>query len=1019
MSRLSTFAAVACAIVLTVPARCQDATQDASKVASQEGAQDASPRGNQAFSPQASARAFELHPDLKIELVACEPQVIDPVASAFDESGRLWVVEMRDYPLGPPEGSPPQCRIQVLRDRDGDGFFEHATTFANQLIFPTGVQPWLDGVIVTLAGQVVFMKDTDGDDVCDVQEPWFEGFEQENTQLRANHPALMVNNRIHISNGLRGGNVSSLDARWTPAAGQTTPIPLAGKDFAFDAFGGTFEAIPGNGQFGFSEDDFGNIFLCTNRNPCKHVALDSSIIDSDPWLTPNDAIHDAVTAGEDSRVYSIAQAWTTSNLHAGQFTAACGVHVFGGTALPKSMVNNAFTCEPTGYLVQRQVMQPAGFSFTSKRGREGVEFLASRDMWFRPVNLNSGPDGALYVVDMYRAVIEHPQFVPEELKKRPDQTWGNDRGRIWRITAKNDEQRRALHSSNAAISRDDGAGLVATLDHPNRWHRQTAQRLILESIQADPTSFVDPLKRMSQQGKQPESRIRSLWLLQAVVNASGKNGASPDKALLHDVQELQMVVAKHDADVRVRRRAAELLEQSAGPVPNLLVEMMQSDDAVLQAIGWRMMALHVDAKTPVPDAFLNQAASDRLMRAYLMVPKGSDACVQGVVLSQVLKQRDQFSDADAKVLAFELARRIGFYGSKEELATLFVSVPADALGMQIVQGLYEGLARSRRSWPEHVTFDGTLHPGLAAIMDHSRAVVLDANAPVSDRVNALSIVRFDRSPETLALLAEVFESNAPTAVRGSAVEGLAAMGDEKFADRILSDPGQFPPALLRTGVTSLLRRPEWTLALLDALEAKKITPAAIDVSQTNRLRGHSDKAIAARAAKLLSSLSADRQAVIDRYRKAMAEDGDSHAGKLIFAKQCAACHVVQGVGNVVGPDISDSRTKTPEQLLVSILDPNAAIDANYFRFTVVTVDGQVQDGLLVEETATAITLKQAEGKLTTINREDIDQARTTSVSLMPEGFEQQIDPKQMRDLIAYIKNWRYLSGLIPGVAARD
>ncbi|MEZ6086885.1 MAG: c-type cytochrome [Pirellulaceae bacterium] len=976
--------------------------------------QDAPSRGNQAFSPEASAKQFELHPDLKIELVACEPQVIDPVASAFDESGRLWVVEMRDYPLGPAEGMPPQCRIQVLRDRDGDGFFEHATTFAEQLVFPTGVQPWLDGVIVTLAGRVVFMKDTDGDDVCDLQEPWFEGFEQENTQLRANHPALMVNNRIHISNGLRGGQVSSLDPRWKPVAGQTAPISLAGKDFAFDAFEGSFEAIPGNGQFGFSEDDFGNIFLCTNRNPCKHVALDSSIIESDPWLTPNDAIHDAVTAGEDSRVYSIAQAWTTSNLHAGQFTAACGVHVFGGTALPASMVNNSFTCEPTGYLVQRQVMTPTGFSFSAKRGRDEVEFLASRDMWFRPVNLNSGPDGALYVVDMYRAVIEHPQFVPEELKNRPDQRWGSDCGRIWRITAKSDDQRAAEAMPIATFRRTDVQQFVAELNHPNRWHRQTSQRLILEELQKNAEPFIDPLKRLAQHADQPGARTRSLWLLNAIMHRN-----ETDSNLRSEIAKLQAQVAEQDADARVRRVAAELLYQSAGAEPALLASLMRSDDAVLQAIAWRQSVTSAKQEIAVPQAVLKQAASDRLMRAYLMVPGQPERCIQGMILNQVLKQSGQFSDTEVKTLAFELARRVGYYGSQGEVATLFEKMPADALGMQIVQGLYEGMGRSRRSWTEFVTKDGQLLPGLAAIMNHARSAVLDGAIPVSDRLDAMSIVRLDRSPETESLLIKVFESDAPTAIRSSAVEGLASLGDKDFADRILSDPGRFPPALLRTGVTSLLRRPEWTQRLLDALEAKSITPAAIDVSQTNRLRNHSDKAIAARSAKLLSSLSADRQAIIDRYRQAMSEEGDSHAGKLIFIKQCAACHVVQGVGNVVGPDISDSRTKTHEQLLVSILNPNAAIDANYFRFTVVTVDGQVQDGLLVEETASAITLKQAEGKLTTINREDIEQARTTSVSLMPEGFEQQIDPKQMRDLIAYIKNWRYLSGMIPGVASRD
>lgn len=973
-------------------------------------AQDESARGNTPMSPKESATQFEIHPDVQIELVACEPQVVDPVATAFDDQGRLWVVEMRDYPLGPAEGQPPQSRIQLLRDRDGDGFYEHATTFAKELVFPTGVQPWRGGVIVTLAGKVMFMADTDGDDVCDLQETWFEGFMQENTQLRANHPALMVNNQIHVSNGLRGGTVSSTDKRWGPAAGQPNPLPLQGKDFAFDALGGTFTGMPGNGQFGFSEDDFGNIFLCTNRNPCIHVALNGEIIASDPWLNPGDAVHNAVIAGEASRVYSLAQAWTTSNLHAGQFTAACGVHVYGGTGLPAAMLNNVFTCEPTGYLVQRQVMRPDGLTFAATRGREGVEFLASRDAWFRPVNTSAGPDGALYIVDMYRAVIEHPQFVPVELKNRADEQWGNDRGRIWRITSKT----KSAPTAEVKWGESDVATLVETLNHPNRWHRATAQRLILERLSADPAPFIDGLEKAARSAESPAARVRSLWLLQAIGNSpkAPTTVAAAFEALLVDV-------AATDSDFRVRRHAIELLPAENAKLPTVLKAALAAPDAPLQAVAWRRLVLTTKQSVSVPPQLLQASLTDKLLRAYLMVPAVDGKCVQSRLLLELLTQRETLGDQKIATLAMELARRVGFHASPEEIGQLLNASRADSLGMQIVQGLYEGVVRSRRNWTAIVAADGNLNPGFAKIQAFAKSIAADESAAGSARVAALNIVRLDRSDETTKMLISLFQSDAPTAVRSSAIDGLAAVGDPEFANRILKDPGQFPPALLRSCVSALLRRPEWTSQLLDSLESGDLAPAAMDISQTNRLRNHSDKELAARARKLMASLSADRQAVIDRYSKAISGEGDPRAGKLIFAQQCAACHVVQGAGHVVGPDISDSRTKTAEQLLVSILNPGAAIDANYFRYTVVTIDGQVLDGLLVEETATAITLKQAEGKLTTIDRQDIDQARTTTVSLMPEGFEQQIKPEQMRDLISYIKNWRYLSGAIPGVASGE
>ena len=165
----------------------------------------------------------------------------------------------------------------------------------------------------------------------------------------------------------------------------------------------------------------------------RHVVIEDRYLKANPDVTVPAVMHDVAAWGEQSRIFPISRAWTTSNLHAGQFTAACGVYIYRGDLLPAEFKGNAFTCDPTGNLIHREIMQPAGPTFTSKPAYEGKEFLASPDEWFRPVNMELGPDGALYVVDMYRCVIEHPDFVPDELKRRPDQRLGDDRGRIWRI----------------------------------------------------------------------------------------------------------------------------------------------------------------------------------------------------------------------------------------------------------------------------------------------------------------------------------------------------------------------------------------------------------------------------------------------------------------------------------------------------------------------------------------------------------------------------------------------------------
>jgi putative membrane-bound dehydrogenase-like protein len=309
---------------------------------------------NSPLSPEQSLKHFQLPEDLAIEIVAAEPEVVDPVAIRFDEAGRMWVVEMRDYPLGPPKGEPPLSKIKVLEDRNADGRYETATVFAENLSFVTGVQPWRGGVIVTLAGQVAYMKDTDGDGKADVNETWFTGFAQENSQLRANHPTLAIDNWVYVAGGLRGGKIVD------PRKPDQPPIAISGMDFRFDPLTGKAEAVAGNGQFGLCFDDAGNRFVCSNRNPLRHVVIEDRYLKRNPRVAVPQVVQDVCAAAEQSRIYPISRAWTTSNLHAGQFTAACGCQIYRGDALPAFYRGAAFTCDPTGNLVHMEKLTPDG-----------------------------------------------------------------------------------------------------------------------------------------------------------------------------------------------------------------------------------------------------------------------------------------------------------------------------------------------------------------------------------------------------------------------------------------------------------------------------------------------------------------------------------------------------------------------------------------------------------------------------------------------------------------------------------
>jgi len=314
------------------------------------------------------------------------------------------------------------------------------TTFADGLTFPNGVMPWRGGLIVTCAPEVLFFKDNDGDGRADEEKVLLTGFATSgSTQLRVNCPTLGPDGWIYFAAGLSGGNITS------PGHPERPALKMTG-DLRWQPFTGEIENVDGRSQYGMSFDDYGRRFICMNRVPVQHVVLSSKILARNPHLAFSETVQDCSErtvktglrgGGDGVRLFPISHNITTADSHAGSFSAACGIMIWRGGALPERYNGCAFTCDPTGNLVHVDRLEPRGATFTavSMFESEQREFLASRDDWFRPVFLTGGPDGALYVCDMYRKTIEHPDYLPEEVRKRTDFESGKEMGRIWRVKA--------------------------------------------------------------------------------------------------------------------------------------------------------------------------------------------------------------------------------------------------------------------------------------------------------------------------------------------------------------------------------------------------------------------------------------------------------------------------------------------------------------------------------------------------------------------------------------------------------
>jgi len=459
--------------------------------------------------PAEALKSFRALDGFRLDLLAAEPLVMDPVAGAYDEDGRLYVVEMSDYPHVDAEndkpfaenlGDPPVGRVRVLTDDDGDGVFDRGEIFAEKLSWPTGLAVWKGGVFVAATPDVWYLKDHDGDGKADERRRVLTGFRKYNVQAVMNNLQWGLDHQIYGAGSSNGGNIREADAPETDA------VALGRHDFRLDPNSGDIEILSGGARFGNTFNDWGDRFLCDIRNPAEHVVLPARYLARNPFLPTPKVLHDAAEAGDAVPMFRIspnepwrelrARRWTEvgkaipkSELVAGgSLTSSSGLTVYRGDAYPEPYRGNLFLGEVANNLIHRMTVEPDGVTFKAQRADQNVEFVASTDTWFRPVNFVNAPDGSLHVLDMYRETIEHPWSIPEDILAKLDLRSGEDRGRIYRLIPPNFH-----HRPTPKLSAATTAELVGLLEHPNGWHRDTAHRLIFER---QDKAAIEPLRRL-------------------------------------------------------------------------------------------------------------------------------------------------------------------------------------------------------------------------------------------------------------------------------------------------------------------------------------------------------------------------------------------------------------------------------------------------------------------------------------------------------------------------------------------
>ena len=377
---------------------------------------------------EASQKLIQLDGPYEVQLVASEPLILDPVEITWDAKGRMYVAEIRDYPFPKDPNDPPMSRVQQLIDDDGDGKMDRTVVFADHIDHVQGLLPYNGGLIATTRSQVLFLKDSDGDGKADINESLIKGFNPRHSQLQVSAPRWGLDGCVHFNNGLDAKEIY-------PVANPKAVVEVPRSNFKWDPATGKITPTGGTGQFGGAFDDWGHHFYCSNRNPLMFTVMPFEAMLRNPHAGITQVHEDIAPSGAETRVYPVKITHTTADAHAGTNTAACGLGVYRGDLMPE-LKNNVFTCDPTGQLITRYKVEPNGASLKATRVGKNTEFFRSGDEWCRPVNVTTGPDGALYVCDMYRRWIDHARFFPEEFVKTHDMREGENQGRIWRIVPK-------------------------------------------------------------------------------------------------------------------------------------------------------------------------------------------------------------------------------------------------------------------------------------------------------------------------------------------------------------------------------------------------------------------------------------------------------------------------------------------------------------------------------------------------------------------------------------------------------
>ncbi len=941
-----------------------------------------------ALSPAEAIARMKVPPGFSVELVASEPDLVNPVAMTFDERGRAWITESLEYPRK--SAGPGIDRIKVLEDTDGDGKADKFTVFADGLNIPSGIAVGAGGVWVANAPDLLFLKDTDGDGKADTREVVVTGFGRYDTHELPNSLTWGPDGWLYGWNGV-----------FNPAQ-----IDYRGKRFEFTC--AIFRVHPRTRDF--------EVFCQGTSNPWGIAfnevgdAFASACVIDHLWHLTETGSY--IRQGGPYPPFG----WTLGSIvdHKHQKAAYCGIHHFDSDAYPERYRGKLFMGNIHGNGINVDRLEARGATY---HGSSDPDFLQANDSWFMPVVQKTGPDGCLYVLDWYDRYHCYQDANRDPL--------GIDRlkGRLYRI-----RYRDSPRSPKLDLAAESDDQLIARLAARNDFLQSTARRLLSER---NDVSSRPKLERLSLDANmQRKVRMEAVWTLLSAgplggdfhqrllahadpaFRAWGARAAGNAREVAPEVGRAVLALASDPApEVRVQVAIAAVKLAGVDPLAPLMACLAgEGDDEILAPIVWQNLQPLLGSRGPDFVELVEKADLGRSPRLVDLLPRAVDRLMGGappqprpaaLLVAKLLERADDRAMAESVVEGVRImADRLAGSASprdRDEVRAILGPKLASMLKGGAGGPLGLDLALVAVAWND---------PDALAIV---RRTLRDRRADEEGRVRALKAL-VDRGDESL--LAEVGPALADrksgsASFRGEMLAALGRIDSPEVAWVVLESYPRLDGELRPKAVELLTQRAAWTRALLGAIEAKVVPTTALNRNQVRTIATSPDRDLAGRANAIWGvnrgSKDAGREAVIARVRAQLADArGNPEAGAVVFKNLCGQCHKMHGQGEDVGPEITLNGRGSYEQLLSNVFDPSLVIGPAYQATTVATADGRTLTGLVVEDTPRRVLLKLQGGKVEAIARTAIEELSVSPLSLMPEGFEAQLRPGELADLFAFL-----------------